>query len=58
MTWKRYDDVEADRMLVRSSIVRSVISEPTDERSRDDRQVVCPSEIARSRSKFSAKFVR
>ena len=52
-----YDDVEAGRRLVRSSIVRSlddlrsvrsVISEPTDEWSRDDRQVICPSEIVRS----------
>ena len=57
MTWNRYDDVEADRRLVRSSIIRSlddlrfvrfVISEPIDEWSRDDRQVICPSEIARS----------
>ena len=40
MTWKRYDDMEADRMLVISPIARSlddlkaarsVISEPTDE---------------------------
>ena len=44
-------------MLVRSSIVRSlddlkavrsVISEPTDEPSKDDRPVVCPNEIVRS----------
>ena len=58
MTWRRYDDVKADHILVRSSIlkslddlksVRSVISKPTDERSRDDnRQVICLSEIARS----------
>ena len=57
MTWKRYDDVEADQMLVRSSNVkslddlksaRSIINEPTDEWSRDDRQVVCPKKIARS----------
>ena len=43
-------------MLVRLLIVRSlddlkaarsVISETTDERSRDDRQVVCPGEIAK-----------
>ena len=46
MTWIRYDDVEVDQMLVRLLIVkslddlksaRSIISEPTDERSRDDR---------------------
>ena len=57
ITWKRYDDVEADRMLVKSSIVRSlddlksvksVISEPTNEWFRRDRQVVYPSEIIRS----------
>ena len=57
MTWKRYDDVEADRMLIRASIVRSlddlkfvrsVISELIDEWSRGNRQVICPSEIVRS----------
>ena len=57
ITWKRYDDVEADRMLVKSSIVRSlddlksvksVISEPTNEWFRGDRQVVYPSKIIRS----------
>ena len=59
ITWNRYDDMEVDRMLVRSLIYqiirrpesyRSVISELTDERSRNDRQVVCPGEIAKSRS--------
>ena len=57
MTWNRYDDIETDHMLVRSSIsrslddlkaARSVISEPTDERSRDNRKIACPGEIARS----------
>ena len=57
MTWKRYDDMEADQILVRSLIVRSlndlkaarsVISEPTDEWSRDNRQIACPGEITRS----------
>ena len=55
--WKIYDNVEADQMLVRSSIARSlddlkaarsVMSKPTGERSRDDRQVVCSDEVARS----------
>ena len=49
MTWKGYDDVEADWVSVRSQISRSldvlkvsryVISEPTDERSTEDRQVI------------------
>ena len=49
MTRRRYDDVEANKISVRSlmsrslddlKVTRSVRSEPTDERSRDDRQVV------------------
>ena len=53
-----YDlDVEADKMLVRSLIVRSlddlkatklVMSEPMGDQSRDDRQVVRPGEIVGS----------
>ena len=57
MTWKEYDDVEADWVSVRSQIsrsrvnlkvTRSVISKPTDERSKEDRQVIYPIEIVRS----------
>ena len=57
MTWKGHDDVEADWVLVRLSVPRSlddlkatksVISEPTDEQSKEDRQVICPNEISRS----------
>ena len=57
LTWKRYDDVETDQVLVRSSMARSLddlraarsaMSKPTSERSRDDRKVACPGVIDRS----------
>ena len=57
LTWKKYDDVQADWVSVRSSISRSsddlkatrlVINKPTDGRSRDDGLVVYPGEITRS----------
>ena len=57
LTWKRYDGVGADQILVKSSIARSsddlktarsTMRKLTGERSRDDRQVVHPGEVARS----------
>ena len=57
MTWKGYDDVGADWVSMRLQIsrsrddlkvTRSVISEPTDELSKEDRLVICTSEIVKS----------
>ena len=57
MTLKGYDNMEANWVSVRSSVsrslddlitTRSVISESTNERSKEDRQVVYPSEITMS----------